>query len=57
VSDKRIERIEESDQAEYRSLATTLAAAAVTGTAAGTANALAHQAIDKITSKPKPKKD
>jgi hypothetical protein len=39
---------------EYRSLGATLAAAALTGTTAGTANALANQAINVIR---KPKDD
>jgi hypothetical protein len=53
MTDKRIAQ----DQVEQRSLTAQLIAAGVTGTTAGTANAIAHQAIDKITSKPKPKKD
>jgi hypothetical protein len=43
----------ESDQIEKRSLGATVAAAAITGTAAGTANALAHHALDKLTGKGK----
>jgi hypothetical protein len=44
-----IKRIEQDETAEHRSLSTTLAAAALTGTTAGLANATAQHMFGKLT--------
>jgi hypothetical protein len=56
-----MEKMPNPEQPEYRGLGTDLAAAALTGLTAGTANAIANQALDVVRkpsdSPPKDKKD